>query len=89
MQDHGDGRVLLLRRAVAALEAAGRASENHLTSINQSVGAGFVRVGRTEGREKEGPDDLDADNWGLFGHLSLVDSTARIRNVRLTLNSRH
>src|SRR6478672_6104871 len=60
MQDHGDGRVLLLRRMVAAFEAAGRTGENHFRhwdssiDVDRSIGWSGLRASRAKQLVKGG-----------------------------------
>src|SRR5207237_9925186 len=85
MQDHGDGRVLLLRRMIAAFEAAGRTGENHFghwgssIDVDRSIGwSGLLSRGANQGaREKV----ADAAGRRGCGPRSNMTQGAKIKEI--------
>ncbi|TKW78318.1 MAG: hypothetical protein DI543_11065 [Bradyrhizobium icense] len=58
-----------------------------MTSINQSVGAGFVRIGRTEGREKVGPDAAGRRGGGPRSNMTQGAKIKEIVQLRSRENA--
>src|SRR5262245_2322869 len=85
VQDHGDRGVLLLRRVVAAFEAAGRAGENHfrhrdpLIDVDQSIGWRGLRLRQANEAAREM--DCSRRRAARCGARSSMTQGAKIKEI--------